>query len=273
MRHYAPAKDKGEFDTAWCLAPVGATCVCWGTCLEYTWCDCRYCCKTCCLSWGCKEGCAICCASGCSKCCACHCCASWCGCLTSATCTLPILAYSCGGVALGIACVACCLGYRRLQQKSVERPPPRSASSHVENALQNPIPHVAVPTTGPVKLVSITVPMNCRAGDMIDVVARDGTRLRLLIPQGALPGHVLRTSYSAPEPGYSEPVIAVPVAEPVAGAVGGGYEGGAAQSAVPVGGAALTGDDGFPAYDPAEFDDATFKQPSAPSAPPGPAYY
>mmetsp|Transcript_75813 Transcript_75813/g.216085 ORF Transcript_75813/g.216085 Transcript_75813/m.216085 type:complete len:224 (-) Transcript_75813:3085-3756(-) len=136
MRHYAPAKDKGEFDTAWCLAPVGATCVCWGTCLEYTWCDCRYCCKTCCLSWGCKEGCAKCCASGCSKCCACHCCASWCGCLTSATCTLPILAYSCGGVALGIACVACCLGYRRLQQKSVERPPPRSASSHVENALQ-----------------------------------------------------------------------------------------------------------------------------------------
>jgi hypothetical protein len=58
---------QGEFDTAWCLAPVGATCVCWGTCLEYTWCDCRYCCKTCCLSWGCKEGCAKCCASGCSK--------------------------------------------------------------------------------------------------------------------------------------------------------------------------------------------------------------
>ena len=70
------------------------------------------------------------------QCFACHCCASWCSCLTSATCTLPILAYSCGGVALGIACVACCLGYRRLQQKSVEKAPPRSASSHVENALQ-----------------------------------------------------------------------------------------------------------------------------------------
>ena len=102
----------------------------------------------------------------------------------------------------------------------------------------------------------------------MDVVATDGTRLRLLIPQGVLPGQVIQTSYSIPEPGYSEPVIAVPVAEPVAGAVGGGYGGGAAQSAVPVGGPAAAGGDGFPAYDPAEFDDATFKQPTAPAAPP-----
>ena len=40
------------------------------------------------------------------------------------------------GVVLGMACVACCIGYNRLHGVQSERPPPRTASDHVENALQ-----------------------------------------------------------------------------------------------------------------------------------------
>mmetsp|Transcript_15686 Transcript_15686/g.28193 ORF Transcript_15686/g.28193 Transcript_15686/m.28193 type:complete len:221 (+) Transcript_15686:382-1044(+) len=207
------------------------------------WCDCRVCCKECCLSWGCGKGCAKCCASGCSKCCACHCCTTWCSCLTSATCTLPILAYSCGGVVLGVACVACCLGYSRMNGVQRERPPARAASSHVENALQNPIPDTGTRT------LAVTVPNTCRAGDTIEVAATDGTRLRIRIPQGALAGQVIHTSYSAPEPGYTdEPVMAVPIAEPLGeGAMMG----------------PSFGSDGFPAA----YDETVSVQP-APSAPP-----
>ena len=77
-----------------------------------------------------------------------------------------------------------------------------------------------------------------------------------------MPGQVIQTSYFAPESGYTgEPVLAVPIAEPL----GSGVAGDASDAAV----TAAVGGDGFPAYDPAAFERGTAKQPSAPPAPLG----